>query len=416
MSSLLLPSVPCGPILARMAGIRRVLTVLLVTAVTFSMTTFTAPTPVMAATRAPTTLTLNISSADLRPGETIWFYGMLTSNGIALGGHTVELQFRTTSGGWRTVQRTTVARGGSYEFAVRPMELGYYRTQYLGTSANAPVARGSVGYSWGAGRRSLEVRAAQITSARLGQRTSDIITARSGDGIPIRYNTYRNGTLVEYGTGSKIRTFWVTGEAHNQYWAHGGPTGKLGVPILDVECGLMDNGCLHRFTGGSVYTSDTARQTGVSLTTGQQSEMIAVAMSQVGYKAPASNISRYNHWMGTNYAWCSIFLSWVTAASGNGYVIPGGSRFSYFHKNALAMGRTSSSPSIGAIAFFDTHLYNGARNAATHAGLVYGYNSRYIWTIEGNTSPTNGTSGRGVFLKKRLRTHPLYYVHPPYGS
>lgn len=397
-----------------MTLLRRLSLLVVLTVTALGLTTAVVPVPAVAAdTRAPTVLTLNISDAAPRPGETIWFHGMLTSNGIAMGRSTVVLQYRWSSRyAWRTVATTVVARGGSYSFPVRVTELGQYRTTYLGSSTHKPDTRGAVGYLWGAGRRALESRASVIGEARLGAPSSDILST-TVNGAPVRYQTFANGTLVEYGSSSKIRTWFVTGEANRVYLANGGPRGKFGVPVLDVKCGLIDSGCLQRFTGGSVYTSPYAQQTGISFATGRQSELIATAMSQAGYKAPSSNISRYNTWAGSNYAWCSIFLSWTSMASGNGAVLPVASRFSYFHSTALSWGRTGRYPAIGAIAFFDTHTSDGV-SAATHAGLVYGYNANYIWTIEGNTTPTDGTSGRGVYLKRRTLAQPMYYAYPAY--
>lgn len=399
--------------LARMVARRRSPALVLLTATVMWLSMLVAAPSATAATSS--TLTMELSSTELRPGESLWITGSLTTNGVALAGATVYLQYRTGSNAsWQNVTTTTVNSGGAYSFQVRPTVLGHYRTVYTGSARYAASVRGAQAYTWGAGRRALEARYVTIPYSHLGRATSTFLNT-TYNGVPVRWVTYQKGTLVEYGIGSKIRTWYVTGEANRIYLANGGPAGKLGIPILDAECGLLENGCLQRFSGGSVYYGPAARQTGVYFGSGQQTELIATALSQAGYKAPSNNISKYNNWAGSNYAWCSIFQSWVTVASGNSGVIPVSSRFSYFHSQALSWGRTGKSPSIGALAFFDTHTSDGV-SAATHVGLVYGYNSRYIWTIEGNTSPTDGTSGRGVYLKKRLIGHPMYYVHPVYGS
>lgn len=407
--------------LACMVPSRRLslLVTLTVTAL-FVSTLASPPTAVAADTRAPSELSLESTNLDLHMGETMWLRGALTAGAIAMGGSAVLLQHSPDNVTWTTLGTTKVTDRGSYTFATRPITPGYLRTYYGGSGTVQPSVLAGVAYRFVSVGRALEARAALIGPNHLEASSSDVLSIPVNDvvsttvnGAPVRYQTFAAGTLVEYGAGSSLRTWFVTGEANRVYWANGGPSGRFGVPIMDANCALLEAGCLQRFSGGSVYSSPVDRQTGIFFGSGRASEVIATALSEVGYRAPSSNISRYNVWMGSNYPWCSIFQSWVSMASGNGSLLPVASRFSYFHSTAMSWGRTGSTPAIGALAFFDTHTSDGVR-AATHVGLVYSYNSQYIWTIEGNTTPNDGSGGRGVYLKKRTIGHPMYYAYPAY--
>ena len=407
--------------LAVMVATRRlsVLGVLTVTALVASALV-SPPSAIAADTRAPSELTLQSTNLDVHLGETMWLSGTLIAGDIAMGGSTVLLQQSPNNSTWTTVGTTKVTDRGSYSFVTRPITPGYFRTYYGGSGTVKPSVLGALPYSFVNVGRALEARAELMGPSRLGVRSTDVLSIPADDIVsitvnsaPVRYQKFPVGTLVEYGAGTSLRTWFVTGEANRVYWANGGPRGRFGVPIMDANCALIESACLQRFSGGSVYSGPSARQTGIYFGTGRATEVIATALSQVGYKAPSSNISRYNVWAGSNYPWCSIFQSWVSVASGNGSLLPVASRFSYFHSTALSWGRTGSKPAIGALAFFDTHTSDGVR-AATHVGLVQGYNAQYIWTIEGNTTPNDGSGGRGVYLKKRVIGHPMYYVYPAY--
>lgn len=67
-----------------------------------------------------------------------------------------------------------------------------------------------------------------------------------------------------------------------------------------------------------------------------------------------------------------------------------------------AAGKFGSTPQLGAQIFF-----NDSSGEACHTGLVYGYDSTTVWTIEGNTSGASGVidNGGGVCKKSYSRNY-----------
>ncbi len=50
---------------------------------------------------------------------------------------------------------------------------------------------------------------------------------------------------------------------------------------------------------------------------------------------------------------------------------------------------------------------------ATHIGIVYKYDRRYSWSIEGNVSAGGRSANpRGVHLVKRKRSSVVFYANP----
>lgn len=116
-------------------------------------------------------------------------------------------------------------------------------------------------------------------------------------------------------------------------------------------------------------------------------QVIEIAESYVGTKeSPAgSNKTAFGEWFGWNgVAWCSVFLSYVFAQVGMSLTINKGTAST---DNALAwyrrQGRFSTDPQKGALVFF------GPKGNPNHIGLVYDFDNRYIWTIEGNGLPVD---------------------------
>ncbi|MFJ9900240.1 LysM peptidoglycan-binding domain-containing protein [Streptomyces sp. NPDC091280] len=137
-------------------------------------------------------------------------------------------------------------------------------------------------------------------------------------------------------------------------------------------------------------------------------ELIRIAKAEVGYKEGFSN----GHWNNREkyagqvpglawvdaggYAWCAVFVSWAALKSGNTDLFPRTASCA----NALdwfrSKGRFSEYPAIGAQVLFGP-------NGSTHTGIVYAYDSAYIYTVEGNTNLTGSPEGDGVYLRKRAR-------------
>lgn len=176
-------------------------------------------------------------------------------------------------------------------------------------------------------------------------------------------------------------------------------------------------------------------------------QVIAIAKSQVGYLEKASNYNLdsttgnagYSNY--TKYArdfdqkwtsfyngkkqgaeWCDMFNDWchVMAAGGDPEAAravlcqpakSAGAGCYYSAQYYKAAGRWGSTPQLGAQIFF--------RNFA-HTGLVYAYDSTYVYTIEGNTSSASGvvSNGGGVAMKSYRRTSSDIdgYGYPKYGT
>lgn len=154
--------------------------------------------------------------------------------------------------------------------------------------------------------------------------------------------------------------------------------------------------------------------------TGTAGDVIRVAKSQVGYHEGYSgghwnNNQKYSaavpglEW--SNYqAWCATFAAWCFQEAG----MPKGS---YPVTASCALGvswwkkqnRFSDYPAIGAQVFFGP-------GGGSHTGLVYAYDSDFIYTVEGNTNSSGSAEGDGVYLKKRARrdTYVYGYGYPAY--
>lgn len=170
--------------------------------------------------------------------------------------------------------------------------------------------------------------------------------------------------------------------------------------------------------------------------------VIDIALGEVGYlekksnrnldsktaNAGSANYTKYGRDMHKLYpavmdfpaAWCDAFVDWcfqkaygVSNAKGllcgnfNDYT-PSSAQL---YKNKKAWG---SIPKIGAQIFFT----NGTR--ICHTGLVYDFDSRYVYTIEGNTSGASGVvaNGGGVCKKRYLLTNSKIagYGYPKYDE
>lgn len=189
---------------------------------------------------------------------------------------------------------------------------------------------------------------------------------------------------------------------------------------------------------GSVYYSNFQK---VALSGDGRTDVIAIAMSQVGYlesnsngsfagtTAGSGNYTEYNYNMGDwgsgyAYEWCATFCSWALLQSGattqntisawcrkykytnSAYIwrevgcghwadqlrYYGYFQYSKYHGNNYA-------PQTGDLIFF---TWDSAKTNEDHIGLVVYSDSDYVYTIEGNTSDQAGlvSAGGGVFFKK----------------
>lgn len=172
------------------------------------------------------------------------------------------------------------------------------------------------------------------------------------------------------------------------------------------------------------------------------SVVINIALAEEGYlekksnrnldsktaNAGSANYTKYGRDMHKLYpsvmdfpaAWCDAFVDWCfQEAYGvcNAKGLLGGDFNDYtpasaqLYKNKGAWGKT---PKIGAQIFFT----NGKR--ICHTGLVYDFDGKYVYTIEGNTSGASGVvaNGGGVCKKKYLLTNSKIagYGYPKYDE
>lgn len=155
--------------------------------------------------------------------------------------------------------------------------------------------------------------------------------------------------------------------------------------------------------------------------------VIEVALNENGYLEKASNkdldsntanagynnFTKYGRdlvkWVGSPYAngvaWCDMFVDWcfikAFGISEAKKLLGGWSAYTptsaQYYKN---MGCWyTSNPKIG-----DQIFFKNSNGVICHTGLVYNVDTSYIYTIEGNTSGSNGVvaNGGGVFKKKYL--------------
>lgn len=172
------------------------------------------------------------------------------------------------------------------------------------------------------------------------------------------------------------------------------------------------------------------------------STVIDIALGEVGYlekksnksldsktaNAGSANYTKYGRDMHKLYpsvmdfpaAWCDAFVDWCFQKAygvNNAKGLLGGDFNDYtpssaqLYKNKGAWG---SEPKLGAQIFFK----NSSR--ICHTGLVYDFDTKYVYTVEGNTSGASGVvaNGGGVCKKKYLRTNSKIagYGYPKYDA
>lgn len=354
---------------------------------------------------AGTAVVLNVSQSRIKYGEMVWFTGKVTVNGKGAA-RSLSLERRSGSR-WVKVAAPHASSAGSFSVRQRPAKEYTYRVRAVASG----VASRTRTVTFTSGRRTLDSRAAALGS-RLGAATSAVRSATVTGKKSVRYRSFRTGMLVQVVNPSgSMRTWFVYGDVLKAYRAAGGPAGKLGVPVADPKCGLLESGCVQRFTGGSIYDNKNTKPA-VFYGTGRKTEVLAAARSQVNYLQTSFNRSKYNRWAGRVGAWCSVFQSWAAAASGNARAIPQHDRWSTFLADVKRHEKTGRTPKVGALVFFDT--ISDGRTAATHVGIVVKVKKSSIVTIEGNTSTPGSAATRGVYQKERPRSYALFYAYPAY--
>lgn len=382
-----------------------------------------SPTAIEAAVpraAARTSVSLRLSQKKIRKAERIWFAGRVS--GPSAGGRKVVLERRKVgTKTWKAYTSTRTKSSGRFSGTVRPSAQFHYRVRVVANGTTVRSKTQTVRFT--KGTRTIASRAKTIASSRLGKaRTGTTsLTAKQRAATKaksvtkVRHKRYSKGILVEVTKKGTTRTWFVTGKISRAYLAAGGPTGRYGVPIADAKCGLLESGCVQRFTRGTLYSSSAKKKAVGTTTTGRRGEVIATARSQVGYtykyKDSGSQSTKFNRWMGTTRAWCSFFLSWSSSASGNGGTIPKINKFSAFKSHVNRTMPTGSTPKVGALVFFNTY---GPSGVATHVGLVVDVKRSTIRVVDGNTVGNLPASTRGILERDWPRSRALYYAYPSY--
>lgn len=192
-------------------------------------------------------------------------------------------------------------------------------------------------------------------------------------------------------------------------------------------------------------TSETPSKKGeVDVMAYDVNKLLNVAFAEVGYMEKRSNknldsktanagsnnytkygrdmlktVPEYGDCYGISYQWCDQFVDWCfVKAYGKAVAKKLLIDWSAYTPTSAGYfkraGRYNRTPSVGAVIFF----HNSER--ICHTGIVYAFDSKYVYTVEGNTS--NGTaviSNGGMVCKKSyLRSNSRIdgYGHPNYGA
>lgn len=338
-------------------------------------------------------------------GERIFIRGQLiSSTGTPVSGRVVKV-YRYVGGEIKFAGSSTTSSSGVYTISGMPSIDTSYKAVYSTSSTTIKSKRLYLDAT--SAPRTLESRA-EAAAFILGARRSEIQVTDSGD----RWATYDHGILVEHGD----RAWPVSGRLWSAYREKGSVLGRLGAPRGDAKCGLPEGACIQPFRTGSAYVNSHAKDAYVAYPTNRYAlaDLVAVALSQVGYSEPSYRHSKYNRWIGrtgSKDAWCGFFLSWLAYASGRPTAIPKATSFPALVRALKTQKRTSHTPAIGRLAMVD--YFNDGR--ATHAGIVYHVTDSYVYLVEGNVASNGGSSKpRGVHKIRRPRSKILFYAEPLY--
>lgn len=97
-----------------------------------------------------------------------------------------------------------------------------------------------------------------------------------------------------------------------------------------------------------------------------------------------------------NQPWCHTFASWGAVVLGGRNALPVTASCTLGVAWFKARGRFTEYPVLGGL--FYMGKYGG-----DHVGVVYAYDTDWIYTIEGNTNTNGSANGDGVYERKRPR-------------
>lgn len=353
--------------------------------------------------RPASSIEATVSSTAVRPNEVVHFYGTVgVAGGSGARQEVVLLRRGGTTDPWTVAGRTRTTGTGRFVVTDRTPYAATYRLKVSTKHGVAASFTEPVRVTRTKADRTMSAREKSLRSvARLGLRTSKVLRVR---GAPAVYRTYERGMLVRVQQASGLRTWLVDGRIWRKYRALGGPSGRLGVPVQDVVCGLPEGGCLQRFRGGSLYHSPSTGYT-AAYGKGKYTEALAVGLSQRNYREPSFRASKFNTWAGASTAWCAIFQSWMGWAAGNPDAVPLRSSFADFVPALRAEARRVTKPRPGDLALF---AFTGS-GEPSHVGMVMKVRKRSLQVLDGNTTSGKGSPTRGVFVRERSKHYVLEY-------
>lgn len=416
---------------------RRIVTVILVAVLLLSGQSFadaaeptvagTEPPGVVVPTAGPTkvksSIAFNHKRVVVRKGERIWLVGKVKQGTRVSAKRNVVVEGRKNSASpWKRVTTVRTRSNGKFTASLQPKRLYQYRVRVSATSSALGAISKPKHVLLSSGKRNLASRTGAI-GKRLGKTESRVVSLSASQRKAVQvkrvravqYRKFSKGTLVKVVTAKNTRTWVVTGKIQAAYLAAGGPTGKYGVPIRDAKCGLLEGGCVQRFSKGTLYVNKSMKKAQGTAARGRQGEVVSAARSQVGYRRKFVHSSRqetkFNRFIGSDRAWCSFLQSWASVASGNRSLIPRSKSFTAFKSDVKKTMKTGKAPQVGALVFFNTYAPGGV---ATHVGLVVGVSDNRIRVVDGNTSGNLPRGYRGVLERSWPRSRALFYGYPNY--
>ncbi|GHG57488.1 hypothetical protein GCM10011331_25560 [Flavimobilis marinus] len=359
-----------------------------------------------AATPTASSLRAWPSTDVVRPNETVHFRGRVylgeARTPAGRGVEVVLMKKTIHDPSWSVVERVTTNANGMFTARDRPTRSITYRLKVSSKNAVAASYSERITVRRRVADRHLNERTRMLWQA--GQLGAARTGVRSVRGVDAVYRDHARGMLVRVDKRAGTRTWLVEGKILKKYRKLGGPTGRLGVPVHDQRCGLLEDGCVQRFRGGTLYYSPSAGYS-VAYGTGEYTEALAAGLSQRNYREPSVRGSKFNAWAGASTAWCAIFQSWMASASGHEGAVPFRTRFSDFVPALRAEARRVSKPRPGDLALFS---FTSSRQPS-HVGMVIKAGKKTLRVLDGNTTSGTGSLTRGVFVRERSKHYVLEY-------
>jgi hypothetical protein len=349
------------------------------------------------ASATATSLALAPAARDFMVGETVFLRGTVSRAGRPASGVQVTVRARQGNGSWRTVTTARTNKAGRFKVADYPRTTTNYVARVDGASSSRVTVKKTRSPRTLAERR-------RALAGFTGRATTDVRRTRRY-GKRVTYQGFRKGWLVQVGS----RTSFVRSPLLAEYRRRDAIRGRLGAPVTDTRCRLMEGACVQRFQNGAIYRNKRARHK-VSVAYGRTkaTPIIAAALSQRGYREPVYRGAKYLKWQGVRTAWCGIFQAWASHASGSGDAIPRHDVFSQMVAKVRARGMVVRGPAVGRLAFI------GPRRNPSHVALIVAIRKDgRLATIEGNMDRHAGNGHpRGVFSFVRTRGAVAFYAEP----